>query len=234
MSDGPTGTPERSAEDTDGERADERSASGPGTAAADTPSDSPADEDDEPDMSDHDEPDMGDLVDELEELEARVDSEAERELVRETIETAIAVQPPGTFDRVIRGFDRADAAEAFLGAVLFGIPMFVEGGTEEVGAFLATSPALFAGTLGFAVAVVYGILYVAEIQDVRVQDPFFGFVPRRLVWVVLISAATAIGLMTAWGRVEWAADPWLAVCSVSVAFVPMSIGAALGDILPGS
>jgi hypothetical protein len=38
--------------------------------------------------------------------------------------------------------------------------------------------------------------------------------------------------MTAWGRVEWA-QPWLAVCQISVAWVPMAIGAALGDLLPG-
>lgn len=28
--------------------------------------------------------------------------------------------------------------------------------------------------------------------------------------------------------------PWLALCTVSVATVPMSIGAGLGDVLPGS
>jgi hypothetical protein len=28
-------------------------------------------------------------------------------------------------------------------------------------------------------------------------------------------------------------DPWLAVCQISVAFVPMAIGAALGGLLPG-
>jgi uncharacterized membrane protein len=183
---------------------------------------------------DDEHPDIGDLMDELEELEDTVDTEAERRQVRETIETAMAVRPPGTFGRVIRGFDRADAAEALIGALLFGIPMAVEGGTEEVGEFLATEPLLLAGTLGVAVAIVHGILFVAELQDVRVQHFILGIVPRRLAGVLLISAIAAGGMLTAWGRVDWGADPWVALCTICVAFVPMSIGAALGDILPGS
>ena len=179
-------------------------------------------------------PDIGDVLDELEELEDVVDTEAERAQVRETIETAIAAQPRTTFGRVIRGFDRTDAAEALIGAVLFGIPMFVESGTGEVGAFVADRPVFLAGTHAFALAVVYGILYVADIQDVRIYRPLLGIVPRRLFAVMTISFATAVALMTAWGRVDWAADPWVALCTVSVAFAPMSIGAALGDILPGS
>jgi hypothetical protein len=39
--------------------------------------------------------------------------------------------------------------------------------------------------------------------------------------------------MTAWGRVDWAA-PELAVATIVVAWMPMAIGAALGDILPGT
>ncbi len=40
-------------------------------------------------------------------------------------------------------------------------------------------------------------------------------------------------MMTGWGWVSWT-DPWLAVSTITVAYFPMSIGAALGDILPGS
>jgi hypothetical protein len=39
--------------------------------------------------------------------------------------------------------------------------------------------------------------------------------------------------MTAWGRVDWA-RPVVAFSQVAVAFGPMAVGAALGDILPGS
>lgn len=182
---------------------------------------------------DFEEPDIGDVVDDLEELEEAVEDEAVREQVRETIETAIAAQPRATFGRVIRGFDRADASEALVGAVLFGIPMAVEGGTNEVGAFVATNPVYLVATHLVAVALVYGIIYVAEIQDVRIYRPYFGIVPRRLFGVMTIAFLTAAGMLTAWGRVDWS-EPWLAVCTVSVAFVPMALGAALGDILPGS
>jgi uncharacterized membrane protein len=181
---------------------------------------------------DEDDPDMGDLFDELAELEDSVDSEDERERVRETMRMAMEVQDSEVFGRVVFGFDRSDAAEALLGSLLFGIPMFVEGGTEEVGQFIADRPHYFLLTNALTVALVAGILYVADFQDVRVHNPLFGFIPRKFAGVVTIPLVTAAVVMTAWGRVDWA-DPWLAVCQVAVALVPMAIGAALGDLLPG-
>jgi uncharacterized membrane protein len=177
---------------------------------------------------------MGDLFDELQELEALVVTDAAREQVRETMRVAMAASAAtGPFGRVIRGFDRGDLAEALLGSLLFGIPMAVEGGTQEVGTFLATRPAYLVGTAVFAVGLVVGIIYVADIQDVRIHDPIFGLIPRRLVGVIGVSFLTAVCLLTGWGRIDWA-TPGLALANVVVAFVPMSVGAALGDLLPGS
>jgi len=186
-------------------------------------------------LDDEDEPDMGDLFDDLSELEGIVDSDEERERVREAMRTASEVSDgePPVFGRVIWGFDRADLSEAVLGALLFGIPMAVEGGTNEAGAYVATNPIFLGMTLLSAVVIVYGVLYVAEIQDVRIAYAIFGLIPRRLAGVLLSSFATGVVLLTIWGRVDWG-DPWLAFCTCSVAFVPMAIGAALGDILPGS
>lgn len=181
-----------------------------------------------------DEPDLGDVFDQLEELAGTVDSEAEREQVREAMQLAAdAADSGGSFGRVVWGFDRADVAEALLGSLLFGIPMAVEGGTQEVAAFLVDAPVFFAGTGVFGVLLTTGLLYVAEIQDVRVKNRILGLIPRRLAGVLGVSFLMAIVLLTAWGRVSWA-DPWLALANVVTAFVPMSIGAALGDILPGS
>jgi len=178
--------------------------------------------------------DMGDLFDELQELEALVVSDAAREQVRETMRVAMAASAAASpFGRVIRGFDRGDLAEALLGSVLFGIPMAVEGGTQEVGTFLAPRPTYLVATLLFAVGLVIGIIYVADFQDVRVHRPIFGVIPRRLVGVLGVSLLTATFLLTVWGRIDWGA-PRLALANVAVAFVPMSIGAALGDLLPGS
>ncbi len=179
-------------------------------------------------------PDIGDLVDELEAIGERADDPELTEQVRDAIDLAVEVQgETAVFGRVIHGYDRADAAESFLGALVFGIPMFVEGGTQEVGTFVATHPLYLLATFVGALLLSVGILYVAEIQDVRVKDPFFGVIPRRLAGVLLIPLLTAALVMTVWGRVGWA-DPWVALCQVAVAFVPMVIGAALGDILPGS
>jgi uncharacterized membrane protein len=185
-------------------------------------------------MSDADAADMGDLFDDLEELESLVDTEAEREQVRETMRTAMeASGNAAPFGRVIRGFDTADLMEALLGSILFGIPMAVEGGTQEVGEFIAARPPFLLGTLGFTVTIVVGILYVADIQDVRITRRILGVFPRRLVGVLGISFLMAVVILTAWGRVDWA-TPWRAFGDVAVAFLPMGIGAALGDILPGS
>jgi uncharacterized membrane protein len=198
-------------------------ASGPADGQA--PGDDPS-EDDPP-------PEIDDLLDQLEALESTVDTGEERRQVREAMRVARRVDTGGVFGRVIHGYDRGDLAEALLGSVLFGIPMLVEGGTLEVGTFLAAHPLGLVGTVAFGVALVVGILFVADIQEVRVYKPLLGFVPRRLAGTLGVSTVTAVVLMTAWGRVTWA-DPAVAAAQVAVAFVPMSIGAALGDILPGS
>jgi len=191
-----------------------------------------------PDRRSEGEP-IGELFDELEELEDIVDDESEKRQVREAMRAATAAQDsdPAVFGRVIWGFDREDFAEAVLGSLLFGIPMAVEGGTVDAGRHIARHPLYFLGTLATAVGLVVAILYVADFQDVRVAHRILGVVPRRLAGVTGTAALTAVTLLTAWGMVEWSLDPalvWESLCVCSVAFVPMAIGAALGDILPGS
>lgn len=111
--------------------------------------------------------------------------------------------------------------------------MFVEGGTSEVGAFLAARPHFLLGTAGFTFALVFGILYVAEIQDVRVVDPYLGFIPQRFAGVLVIASVTALLLMTMWGRLTWS-EPLVVAGELATAILPMAVGGALGDILPGS
>src|SRR6056297_203516 len=130
-------------------------------------------------------PELDDLLDELEQLEETVDDPDEREQVRETIRVARRVSTPNAFGRVIRGFDRHDAAEALVGSVVFGVPMLVEDGTLAVGEFLARTPLALVATLLGSVAIVIGVLYVAEIQQVEIYEPFFGIVPRRLAGVLV-------------------------------------------------
>jgi uncharacterized membrane protein len=176
--------------------------------------------------------DDGEVAALLDALTAAADTDAERELVRETVEVDLGIDV-GAFGQIVVGFDRGDVSEAALGALLFGIPMFVEGGTTEVGAHLAARPVAAAGTAAFTVAVVYGVLYVAEIQDVRVTRRLFGLVPRRFAGVLGVSLLVAVVGLTAWGRVDWG-TPAAAAGSVLAAHLPMAVGAALGDILPGT
>lgn len=178
-------------------------------------------------------PDMSDLLGELRDLEATVDDPDERELVRDTIDLAHDVATPRVFGRVIHGYDRADIAETALGSFLFGIPMAVESGTLEVGAALADSPVALGATILGTIGLVYGVIYVAEIQEVRVADPLLGVIPRRLLGAVVIPLVIATLLMTAWGRVSWG-TPTVAFSQVVAAFVPMTLGGALTDIVPGS
>jgi uncharacterized membrane protein len=180
-----------------------------------------------------DPPDVADLFDELEDLDDVVDDPVAQQQLEELKALAGDIQEGGAFGQVIYGFDRHDAAEAMLGSLLFGIPMAVEGGTNEAGAFVARRAWFLTATLAATAAIVYGVLYVAEFQDVRIADRLFGVIPRRFAGVLGVAFGTATLLLTAWGRVDWAA-PWVAVCTISVAAVPMAIGAALGDILPGS
>lgn len=194
----------------------------------------PDDEEAREDDGDEESDEVDELLDELEALEDHVGDHASRSRVRESIRLARRIDSDdGVFGQVIKGFDRNDAAEALVGSVVFGIPMVIEGGTLEAGAFIATHPLYFVGTLAFGVSLVYGLLFVARVQDVRVIDPFLGFIPRRLAGVLAIAALTAVSMMTAWGRVDWG-DPWIATGQIVVCFVGMSVGAALGDILPGS
>ncbi|KPN31632.1 hypothetical protein SY89_02381 [Halolamina pelagica] len=182
------------------------------------------------------EPDVDDLLDELEALELAVADEDEdtQSRVRDTIRMARRIdETPPVFGRVIRGFDRHDAAEALVGSVVFGIPMAIEGGTLEAGEYLALHPLYFVGTVLSGIAIVAGLLYVAEIQDVRVVDPYFGVIPRRPAGLLTIAALAAFAMMTGWGRVDWT-EPWVALCQTAICFVGMAIGGALGDILPGS
>jgi uncharacterized membrane protein len=182
--------------------------------------------------TDEDDPtSIHELLDELEDLRGYVDSREEREQVDDLIDKARNVQT-GVFGNVIRGFTTRDSAEAFLGSVLFSVPLLVEGGVTEIGQFLSVHPLFFGINLFLTLTLVIGLLYVADIQRVEIVNPIFGFIPRRLVGVLGISAFTATFLMTLWGRVGWT-EPWVDICTISVVFTIAAIGASLGDILPG-
>jgi len=177
-----------------------------------------------------DEPDIDDVLDDLEELEDLVDSDEERERVREAMRTARRAGQPRVIGRIRNSFDVRDAGEALVGSFIFGIPMVVEGGTLEIGEAIADSVPTMALTAALGLTFVLGVLHAAHFEEVE-ADLLFGFVPVRLVSIVLIASALSVGLMTLWARVDWA-DPEVAFAQCLVTGVVMAVGASLGDVLP--
>ncbi|ELZ22331.1 hypothetical protein C475_17503 [Halosimplex carlsbadense 2-9-1] len=179
---------------------------------------------------DEPEPDIDDVLDDLEALEELVDRPEEREQVRETMRTARRANRPRVVGRIRDAFDLRDAGEAVVGAFLFGIPMIVEGGTQEIGEAIAHSPVAVALTGAFGFVVVLGVLHAAQFGAVE-ADLIAGVVPRRLVGILAISGGMAVGLMTLWRRVDWS-QPEVAAAQCLVTAVVMGVGASLGDVLP--
>lgn len=180
-------------------------------------------------MTDDRSPDIDDALDELKELEEFVDSDEEREQVREAMRT-LKLARPRMFGRLRDGFDSKDAGEALVGSFIFGIPMIVEGGTLEIGVYLSTRPLFVGVTLLFGLALVLGILRSVEFEKVE-EDLLFGVIPVRLIGILAISGGAALILMTIWGRVDWA-SPSVAASQTLITAVVMAVGASLGDILP--
>lgn len=174
--------------------------------------------------------DLEDALETLEELEEITDSRRKRALIRRAVEAVrdASVRP---VRGVARGFGWRDLAEAFIGSVVVGIPMLAEGGTLEIGAYLAGHPLHLAATLVFGLAALIGLLYGTKFRRVEVVNPIFGFIPRRVVGIVTVAFLTSLLLMAGWGRVDWS-EPSVAWSQVAFVAVIMSIGAAISDILP--
>lgn len=169
-------------------------------------------------------------IETLEELEEQTDAKRKRRLIREALKHArkASARP---VRGAIRGFGWRDVAEAFVGSLVVGIPMLAEGGTLEIGAYLAGHPAHLAGTVLLGFGALIGLLYGTKFRRVEVVNPIFGFIPRRVVGIVAVASVTSFLLMAGWGRVDWS-DPGVAWSQITFLAVIMSIGAAISDIVP--
>jgi uncharacterized membrane protein len=182
--------------------------------------------------------DVDDLLDDLEALEATVDSHEERQRVRDSMRLARRLDIDGSpFDRDIKKYTRDDLAESFVGAVLFSIPLLVEDGVFGIAEYLVATevaglPLPYAANVGFVVVLTAGLLYWSDIQNVEIYRPLFGVLPRRLVGVLAISFLTSAALLTMWGRVTWA-NQTETLARIVVVWTVATLGAGLGDILPG-
>lgn len=181
------------------------------------------------------------VVEKLESLEDSVDSPDEQQKARRIRRLGeglyhLEQQALGNVERRIQRYTSRDVVESFVGSTVFSIPLLVEGGVGEIGEHFATGlvygvPVYLLGNVAFVVAVTAGLLYYAEFREVELTY-VFGFVPRRLAAVLVISFCSAALTMAMWGRLD-PTQPFLSLCQVSVVWTAGSFGAGLGDILPG-
>jgi len=155
---------------------------------------------------------------EFDELEATVDDTHEVQRIREeTIQAAL----DNAFGTEINKYTSRDIAEAFVGSIFFAVPFLVEDGVFDVADFflsfrVGAVPVYFLVNTAFVLVMILALVYWAGPQDVRVSRPIFGFIPRRLVGIAVVSFLTAAALMTMWGRVDNWQDPVVAIARISV------------------
>ncbi|TQQ82681.1 hypothetical protein EGH24_04325 [Halonotius terrestris] len=174
---------------------------------------------------------------EFDDLESVVD-ERDREAVNRIREETVQAALDDGFGDRIQKYTSRDIAEAFVGSVFFAIPFLVEDGVFEIAGFflsvrLGGVPVAFVLNAAFVLLMILALVYWAGPQDVRVNRPIFGLIPRRLVGIAVVSFLTAAALMTLWGRVDGWREPVVALARISVVWTVASFGASLGDILPG-
>jgi len=179
--------------------------------------------------------DIEDVFAQLERLEATVTSEDEQREVERT--RRMLEHVPGSDH--IRKYTTRDIGEAFVGGILFALPLLVEGGVFEIAewfteATVGSVPVFLVTNVLFILVLTTGLLYAVDIRTVRITNPIFGFVPRRLVGVLAVSLLVAAGTMLMWGRLH-EGDPTTLeqVSRITVVWAAAALGAVLGDILPG-
>jgi uncharacterized membrane protein len=184
-------------------------------------------------------PDVNDLLAKLDALRNVVDDEDEREKVRQTI--SLVEQMPGSaaFRTRITKYTSRDMVEAFVGSVLFALPLLVEGGVFEIAAWFAGVtpggiPVFLLVHVVFVLVMTAGLLYFADFRQIEISHPILGVVPRRYAGILLVSLFTSVLMLTLWGRLH-EGDPTALERVSRVAFVwaGAAFGASIGDILPG-
>jgi uncharacterized membrane protein len=210
---------------------------GSGSREGDAASDAPHD----PDASTHvpADPDINDLLAKLDALSDTVDGDHEREKVRQTISLVERMPGSAAFTTRITKYTSRDMAESFVGAVLFSLPLLVEGGVFEIAAWLAGTtvagvPVFLLAHVAFVLAMTAGLLYAADFRQIEIKHPILGVVPRRYAGVLLVSLFTSAFMLFLWGRLH-EGDPTGPErgARVLVVWAVAAFGAGLGDILPG-
>jgi uncharacterized membrane protein len=202
-------------------------------AAVDEPAAPPVD-----DTPAHDPPadsaGVEDLLEDLDDLETP--SAESRTEVQETKDLVAVAHERGLIESGRRDLQASDAAEAFVGSVIFASPLLVEGGVFDIGDYLfeftlAGVPVFLIANTLFVVLMTYALLEWTG-RNREETTMLFGRIPARVPMVLGVSFVVAAILMTVWGRVVWA-QPTEALARINVIWTVGSLGAALGDILSG-
>ena len=184
-------------------------------------------------------PDINDLLAKLDALRDTVDEGHEREEVRQTISLVERMPGTGALAERITKYTTRDLAESFVGAVLFALPLLVEGGVFEIATWFAAVtpggvPVFLLAHVGFVLLLTAGLLYFADFRQIEISHPILGVIPRRYAGILLVSLFTSAFMLFLWGRLH-AGDPTglERVARVAVVWAAAAFGAGLGDILPG-
>jgi len=184
-------------------------------------------------------PDINDLLAKLDALSDTVDEGHEREKVRQTISLVERMPGSAAFTTRITKYTSRDMAEAFVGSVLFSLPLLVEGGVFEIAAWFAAAtvggvPVFLLAHVAFVLVMTAGLLYFADFRQIEIRHPIFGLIPRRYAGVLLVSLFTSTLMLLLWGRLH-EGDPTGAErgARVLVVWAAAAFGAGLGDIVPG-
>lgn len=184
-------------------------------------------------------PDINDLLAKLDALSDTVDEGHEREKVRQTISLVERMPGSSAFRTRITKYTSRDMAEAFVGAVIFALPLLVEGGVFEIAAWFAAVrpggvPVVLLAHVGFVLVMTAGLLYFADFRQIEISHPIFGVVPRRYAGILFVSLVTSAFMLLLWGRLHEGDPSSLERGSrVAVVWAGAAFGASLGDILPG-
>lgn len=177
---------------------------------------------------------LQDVLNQLDQLEQTVSSSEERREVRQT--RRMLERVPGS-DR-IKKYTSRDIAEGFVGGIIFSVPLLVEDGVFEIAEWFASTtvgqvPIFLVINILFIGCLSAGLLYYTDIRDVQIRL-LFGFIPKRLTGVLLISFLVAAGTMLMWGRLHADNPTNLELFArITVIWAAAALGATLGDILPG-
>lgn len=179
--------------------------------------------------------DIDDVYKQLQLLEETVTTEQGREEVRRARKMLKRV--PGS-DRISK-YTTRDVGEAFVGGILFALPLLVEDGVFEIAEWfiehtVAGVPIFLFVNIVFIIALTTGLLYAVDFREITIQYPIFGFIPRRLVGVLGVSFIVAAAMLFMWGRLHEEDPTTLEQFSrITVIWAAAALGAVLADILPG-